>query len=350
MRASSDRTKWRRPLGLVLVGVLLAGTFAFDGRKAAYAAERRSIPTEQFPSGSPHPAAASELPIVRHLETTQTAVRPASPEPPRLPLLDVAYGPDPAHRLDILPAEEPNGLAVLWLHAGGWTSGDRTGTGPVTDQLVADGAIVFSADYRLAPDHAFPAQLHDVKRAIRWIKSRRSDFVYRRLVVAGASAGGHLAALAATSAGALEPADLPPELTAHDSSVDGAVSLSGPMDLTRFWQADHPWARWLSAGFLSCDGARCDRARMLEASPVHWVDPADPPLYLAAGTADTLVTAVDNADRMWDVVQAHGDPTRCWYDRVDGGTHNLWDTLDLTRLQEFLSSFGLVPSAAAVSV
>ena len=94
--------------------------------------------------------------------------------------------------------------------------------GPIVDQLVADGAIVFSADYRLTPDHAFPAQIHDVKRAIRYVKSRRDDFPHRRLVVAGASAGGHLAALAATSAGELEPTDLPPELAAHDSSVDGA--------------------------------------------------------------------------------------------------------------------------------
>ena len=261
----------------------------------------------------------------------------------------MAYGPDPAHRLDIHLPVEPNGLAVLWLHAGGWISGDRTGTGPVADRLLADGAIVFSADYRLTPDHAFPAQIHDVKRAIRWIKSNRSDYPYRRLVVAGASAGGHLAALAATSAGALEPTDLPPELTAHDSTVDGAVSLSGPMDLTRFRQADHPWAKPLSDRFLDCDSADCDPARMREASPVHWVEPGHPPLYLAAGTADTLVTAGDNADRMWDTIQVEGDPTRCWYDRVDDGTHNLWDTLDLTRLQQFLDRFDLVPAATVVS-
>jgi hypothetical protein len=120
------------------------------------------------------------------------------------------------------------------------------------------------------------------------------------------------------------------------------------MDLTRFWQADFPWAKPLSDGFLDCDSAECDPDWMLEASPVHWVDPTDPPLYLAAGTADTLVTAGDNADRMWDTIQVEGDPTRCWYDRVDDGTHNLWDTLDLTRLQQFLAGFDLVPSDPVV--
>ena len=143
-------------------------------------------------------------------------------------------GADPAHRLDIHLPVESNGLAVLWLHAGGWTAGDRTGTGPVADQFVADGAVVFSADYRLTPAHVFPAQIHDVKRAIRWIKCHRADYPYRRLVVAGASAGGHLAVLAATSAGAFEPADLPPQRAAHDSSVDGSglpQRIDGPHPL-----------------------------------------------------------------------------------------------------------------------
>ena len=293
------------------------------------------------------PQAPSPVPVssMRSIDRRTTAPTGTLPRYDPDQLLGVAYGPDPAHRLDIHPPTLANGLAVLWLHPGGWTSGDRTGMGPIVDQLVADGAVVFSADYRLTPDHAFPAQIHDVKRAIRYVKARRGDFLHRRLVVAGASAGGHLAALAATSAGALEPVDLPPELARHDSSVDGAISLSGPMDLTRFWKADHPWAKGLSDAFLRCDGPDCDPTLMLEASPVGWVDPEDPPLYVAAGTEDTLVTAVDNGDRLWETVQEQGDPDRCWYDRVDGGTHNLWDTLDLTRLQQFLTHFGLVRPA-----
>ena len=349
MRTSSDRATWKKARGLVVIGALLAGAVACDGAETTGPSAPTSIPTEPSPSTAPDAAVPAEPHVVRRVETAPTVAPPTWPEGPQVRLLDVAYGPDPAHRLDIHLPVESNGLAVLWLHAGGWTAGDRTGTGPVADQLVADGAVVFSADYRLTPDHVFPAQIHDVKRAIRWIKCHRADYPYRRLVVAGASAGGHLAALAATSAGAFEPADLPPQLAAHDSSVDGAVSLSGPMDLTRFWQADHMWARGLSDGFLDCDSAACDRDWMLEASPVHWVDPSDPPLYLAAGTADTLVTAADNADRMWGVVQAQGDPARCVYDRVDGGTHNLWDTLDPAGLRRFLARFDLALPAATAS-
>jgi acetyl esterase/lipase len=338
---------------LLVLAVLIPDARTADGstRPTDRPVAATTTPVDYHPAGAPAPAPL-HIRAARSIDRSGFTPPPPAVTPADEPQLrDVAYGPDPAHRLDIHPPAVSNGLAVLWLHPGGWTSGDRTGMGPIVDQLVANGAVVFSADYRLTPDHAFPAQIHDVKRAIRYVKSRQADFPHRHLVVAGASAGGHLAALAATSAGGLEPVDLPPELAAHDSTVDGAISLSGPMDLTRFWKADHPWAKGLSDAFLDCDGPACDTALMLEASPVGWVDPEDPPLYLAAGTDDSLVTAVDNGDRMWETTRTQGDPSRCWYDRVDGGTHNLWDTLDLTRLQRFLVHFDLVePGTSAVIV
>lgn len=351
---------------LLLVALVVAALLSLPETRAAAGASRPAVrPSTTTPTTNTTTTAelatttTTELPITTtteiptttttELATTTTTAAPTTTTPESRPrqAWDVAYGPDSAHRLDILRGDTSNGLAVLWLHAGGWTSGDRTGTGPVVDQLIADGAVVVSADYRLTPEHTFPAQIHDAKRAIRWIKAHPADVPHRRLVVAGASAGGHLAALAATSAGSLEPTDLPLELAAHDSSVDGAIALSGPMDLTRFWQSEHPWAKPLSDGFLACDSAECDPTRMREASPTHWVDPADPPLFLAAGTADELVTAADNADRMWDTIQAEGNAARCRYDRVEGGTHNLWDNLDLTELQQFLVGFDLVPADPA---
>jgi acetyl esterase/lipase len=267
---------------------------------------------------------------------------PPVPEPDPPPLETVAYGPDRTHRIDIHRPATPNGLAVLWLHSGGWTSGTRTETGPVVDHLCDEGAIVFSADYRLTPNHPFPAQIHDVKRAIRYLKAHRADFPFETLIVAGGSSGGHLAALAATSAGDLEPPDLPRELAEQDSRVDGAVSLSGIMDLTRFWTADHGWAKPLSDGFLGCDSASCDPTVMLEASPAHWVDVNDPPLFLVAGAGDTLVTPADNADRMWAAMEREGAPGRCWYDLLENAEHMLYEDFDPARVDQFLIHFGLL--------
>ena len=231
---------------------------------------------------------------------------------------------------------------MLWLHSGGWTSGTRTETGPVVDHLYEEGAIVFSADHRLTPEYAFPAQIHDVKRAIRYLKAHRAEFPFETLIVAGGSSGGHLAALAATSAGDLEPADLPPELDAQDSTVDGAISLSGIMDLTRFWAADHGWAKPLSDGFLGCDSATCDQTVMLQASPTYWVDVNDPPLFLVAGAGDTLVTPADNADRMWEAMQRNGNPGHCWYDLLADAEHMLYEAFDPARVDDFLIHFGLL--------
>ncbi len=278
---------------------------------------------------------------------TTPAPAPPVPDPPAIappppPLVTEAYGPDPAHRIDIHRPADPNGLAVLWLHSGGWTSGTRTETGPVVDHLCDEGATLFSADYRLMPEHTFPAQIHDVKRAIRYLKANRADFPFETLIVAGGSSGGHLAALAATSAGDLEPTDLPLELAEQDSTVDGAISLSGIMDLTRFWTADHGWAKPLSDGFLGCDSASCDPLVMFEASPTYWVDESDPPLFVVAGAGDTLVTPADNADRMWDAVQQDGNPDHCWYDLLEQAEHMLYEDFDPVRVDQFLIHFGLL--------
>ena len=293
------------------------------------------------------PAVITMDPPVRSRPPARPAPVPPVPYPPAAdpvppPLLTVSYGPDPAHRIDVHRPATPNGLAVVWLHSGGWTSGTRSEMGPVVDHLRDEGAIIFSADYRLMPEHTFPAQIHDVKRAIRYLKAHRAEFPFDTLIVAGGSSGGHLAALAATSAGALEPTGLPDDLAAQDSSIDGAVSLSGIMDLTRFWTANHGWAKPLSDGFLGCDSATCDPAVMLDASPTHWVGPQDPPLFVVAGAGDTLVTPTDNADRMWDAYQRQGTPDHCWYDLLGNAEHMLYEDFDPARVDEFLIHFGLL--------
>lgn len=310
-----------------------------------------STVTEPMPAPTTIPPASTTLPLVA-TTSPPTAITPppapVTPPPTLVPdrvegsIVVVAYGPDSAHRIDIRRPANPNGLAVLWLHAGGWTSGKRAERVPPNERLLEQGAIVFSADYRLTPAHPHPGQIHDVKRAIRYIKSRRVEFPFETLVVAGGSAGGHLAALAATTAGVLEPTGLPPELAAQDSSVDGAISLSGPMDLTRFWATDHYWAKSLSDAFLGTDSAICDQALMLEASPIHWVDEHDPPLYMAAGGRDTLVVPADNAERMVEAVEQHGDPGCCVYDLYPNGGHDVWADMDLTGIDHFLASFGLL--------
>ena len=114
------------------------------------------------------------------------------------PLLLDLYLPGPGAS----PGQAP---VVLFLHGGGWGLGSRTEVGPPFDdwqpsffeRLAQAGFAVASADYRLSGEARFPAQLHDAKAAVRWL--RRNAGEYRldgdRIVAWGASAGGHLAAL-----------------------------------------------------------------------------------------------------------------------------------------------------------
>ena len=320
---------------VLLLGLPACGSPEFDGT----AATTRTTTTEPEPITMTPPVTTRPRPA--------PTARPPVPDPPASdpgppPLQKVSYGPDSDHYIDVHRPASPNGLAVLWLHSGGWTSGTRTETGPVVDHLYETGAIVFSADFRLMPEHTFPAQIHDVKRAIRYLKANRAEFPFEALIVAGGSSGGHLAALAATSAGDLEPPDLPRDLAAQDSTVDGAVSLSGIMDLTRFWTADNGWAKPLSDGFLDCDSATCDQTLMRRASPTYWVDVNDPPLFLVAGAGDTLVTPADNADRMWAAMEERGTPGRCWYDLLEQAEHMIYEDFDPVRVEQFLIHFGLL--------
>jgi acetyl esterase/lipase len=128
---------------------------------------------------------------------------------------------------------------VVYVHGGGWSSGHTRQAGAFTSwpdvlaALAARGYVVASVEYRLSGEAPFPAAEQDVKAAIRWLRSQASTYQIDRTrgLIWGASAGGQLAALAATSCGvaALEPVGAP----AESDCVQGAVSWYGVFDFSR---------------------------------------------------------------------------------------------------------------------
>jgi acetyl esterase/lipase len=132
----------------------------------------------------------------------------------------VAYGPHPRQLLDVhLPPGPGPHPVLLWVHGGGWSSGARTDDTAVWERYAAEYAVV-SVDYRLAPEATWPAQGDDVAAAIDWVRgpaARAVGLDGDRLVVAGWSAGGHLATWAGVTSG--------------PGVVDGVVSLSGALIL-----------------------------------------------------------------------------------------------------------------------
>lgn len=178
---------------------------------------------------------------------------------------------------------------VVWVHGGAWRSGSRKDM-PLGG-LVRQGYAVASVDYRLSTAARFPAQVHDVKAAIRFLRAKQSDFGYdaSRIAVAGNSAGGHLAALIGVTNGHAELEGAVGEHRNEKSDVQAIISLYGMSNLTTILDQSTPHglsvrmpALQLLLGGQPNDVP--DLARL--ASPVFHVDAADPPLLLIHGDQD----------------------------------------------------------------
>lgn len=183
--------------------------------------------------------------------------------------------------------DAPAPLAV-YVHGGGWTGGDKSsGAGMVDkDELLARGYVVAAVNYRLAPQHRWPAQIEDVKAAIRYLRANAARFGAdpARIGAWGGSAGGHLVAMLGT-ADAAAGYDGSGDNLEQSSRVAAVVDLFGPADWTA---ADWGLARSLTAWQVFGATSPADPV-LVAASPVTWVTPDDPPFLILHGDRDETV-------------------------------------------------------------
>jgi len=248
-------------------------------------------------------------------------------------LLGVPYAAIPGIRpleLDVvLPPETDQPVpVVVFLHGGGWRLGSRHAAGPAYrgvaptpfEQLAQAGMAVASVDYRLSGEATFPAQLHDAKAAVRWLRARAGEIGIdpERIAAWGESAGGHLAALLGLTAG---DADLEGDvgLTGTSSEVSAVVAWYAPTDLVGF------------AADVSADpmdpGTR--EAQLLggpvptvpdlaaQASPLAHVPPTAPPFLLLHGEADRFIPFVQSVRLHTALVEAGARAELYLYEDVD---------------------------------
>ena len=148
------------------------------------------------------PAEARELYLKGRFVTNPEPPELASVEPLSIPS---PTGPIPARIYTPTKLRKTNGLApgLVFFHGGGWVIGDLDSHDVVCRKLADEGElIVISVNYRLAPEHKFPAAVEDAITATTWIagNSKQLDIDASRLMVGGDSAGGNLAAVVAISA------------------------------------------------------------------------------------------------------------------------------------------------------
>ena len=203
----------------------------------------------------------------------------------------VAYGVHPRQRLDIYaPVKRgSNPLPiVVFFYGGGWVRGHRSEFGFVGRALAARGFLAVLPDYRLAPEHRFPAYLEDGALALKWVVEHAAELGGDpdRIAVAGHSAGGHLAGLLALDGRYVGAAGL-----AQDT-IKAAALISAP---TNFLPFVDPRA-------IAALGAH-EPAH--ETQPYHFARGDAPPLLLQHGTSDIIVRA-RNAQQLHRKIEAAG--------------------------------------------
>jgi len=207
-------------------------------------------------------------------------------------MLDIAYyaGPDAdpiKHKLDLyLPEGKTNFSIIMFIHGGGWTTGDKRVRTDVYGDLgrtfAKQGIGVAAIDYRLSPQFKFPAHIQDAARAFAWIHKYIKSYGGNpdRIFVMGHSAGGHLTALLATDERWLKEQGL------GLKNIRGAIPISGVYDFETLRPSRLPEDNNL----LSGRSLNKDPEKMKEASPINYVAPNKPipPFLIMWGERDVL--------------------------------------------------------------
>jgi acetyl esterase/lipase len=250
--------------------------------------------------------------------------------PPKLTIdQDIAYSKVGSRelKLDIARPAEGDGPfpAVLVIHGGAWRQGNKADVRPILPQFVEHGFVAISPEYRFCPQNAFPAQIHDVKAAVRWLKVNAKKYRINpdRIGAMGFSAGGHLAMmLGLTSPNDGLEGDV--SVGAPDSRVKAVVNYFGPTDLAAKDIPDicKPWVK----DFLG--GSPQDRPdAAAKASPLTFVSNDDAPVLTFQGTKDSLVPYTQ-AIKLADAMSLAGVPGRV--ELILGADHG-WAGAEMAR-------------------
>lgn len=283
-----------------------------------------------------------------------------TPEPTPDPMLGIATESDVVYatvdgeplRLDIYrsadagPEKQP---VLLFFHGGGWVSGSRLDAVPENDPrrrgvakgwdrswpsmlpYVRRGLTLVSASYRLGPKHPEPAAIEDAFRALAWVgregPSRNLDPT--RVVIAGVSAGGHLALLVGftEASGDFFPVD---DLGSPRPTIRGVVDLYGVSDVADLLVGPH--AKPFTSAWIPSKSV--ERAR--ELSPLRYVHDGVPPVLIVHGSADDVVP-VAQSRRLAEKLDAQGDLVDLVV--VPDAPHGWFDAKELLEIERAIVGF-----------
>ena len=224
--------------------------------------------------------------------------------------LDVPYASaSSSQKMDIYLPDEGQGPfpLIVHIHGGAFKMGDKA-DGQLTPVLEAlkRGYAIASINYRLSGEAIFPAQIFDVKAAIRFVRANAKKYQLNpdKIATWGGSAGGHLAATAGTTGGVAALEDLSMGNAKESSEVQAVVDWFGPINFNTMdlqfkasgkGRTDHDDANSPESLFI---GKKITEAEDLvsKASPATYITKDDPAFFIQHGTADQLVPFEQSVD------------------------------------------------------
>lgn len=248
---------------------------------------------------------------------------------------DIEYATVDGHslKLDLYrPDGAKNVPLVVWVHGGAWRAGSKNSM-PL-QELVRRGYAIASVDYRLSPVAKFPAQIHDIKAAVRFVRAEAGQYGYNAdsIGIAGSSAGGHLVALMGVSNGNSSLEGTVGKHLDQSSSVQAVVDFYGPTNFLTILKQSTPHGLSVRVPALQLLlGARPDDKKVLAtlASPVFHVDRESPPLLLIHGDQDPQVP-INQSHELHGRYKKAGLAVQ--FEVVHGGAHGGPEFYDETRI------------------
>ena len=214
-------------------------------------------------------------------------------------------------KLDVFSTQEKSSElkpAVLLIHGGGWSSGDRSLMHPLADRIAKHGYVAVTPEYRLSPEAPYPAAVDDLKQTIQWIQKNASGYGIDpdRIALLGCSAGAQLAGLVGLTT----------------DSVSAIINIDGIMDFTseeaRKYEDDParestPAERWLGGRYADFSEV------WKEASPFYHVDRNSPPILFINSSQERFHAGRDavieklNEFSIYSEVHTFNDASHCFW-------------------------------------
>ena len=280
---------------------------------------------------------------------------------------DVNYAGDGKtyHTLDIyIPKEAKDSYpVVIHTYGSAWSMNNMKGSADLSTicaAYVKAGYAVVTPNHRSASDAIYPAQLHDIKAVVRFVRGNAAKYKFDTtfIAVSGFSSGGHLSSLTATTCGLKEgksgsvTVDLVGDLgefTSYSSCVDGAVLWSPPTDIYTMNPISMGGSGTMEGAFIGVE-REGNKDKWMVASSPYYASDDDPPVIMFHGTSDNVVN-IEQSQELYDSLKNHNVVTE--FVKVSGGQHGgdvMYASANLDKAVEFLDKAREAKAAAAIVV